>query len=96
MYQENILRMADALLKLNNREEMLSFLDDLCTIQELKSMAQRYEVAELLEKKLTYTVISEQTGASTATISRVNRALVYGADGYKTVLERMKKEEEQA
>lgn len=96
MYQENILRMADALLKLNTREEMLSFLDDLCTIQELKSMAQRYEVAELLEKKLTYTVISEQTGASTATISRVNRALVYGADGYKTVLERMKKEEEQA
>lgn len=96
MYQENILRMADALLKLNTREEMLSFLDDLCTIQELKSMAQRYEVAELLEKKLTYAVISEQTGASTATISRVNRALVYGADGYKTVLERMKKEEEQA
>ena len=96
MYQENILRMSDALLKLNTREEMLSFLDDLCTIQELKSMAQRYEVAELLEKKLTYAVISEQTGASTATISRVNRALVYGADGYKTVLERMKKEEEQA
>lgn len=50
MYQENILCMADALLKLNTREEMLSFLDDLCTIQELKRMAQRYEVAELLEK----------------------------------------------
>ncbi|MBR0320245.1 MAG: TrpR YerC/YecD [Clostridia bacterium] len=94
MITENICRMADALLTLKNREEMLSFLEDLCTIQELKSMAQRYEVAELLEKKWTYAVISEQTGASTATISRVNRALVYGAEGYKVALERMKQEED--
>lgn len=94
MINNEIICLADALLTLENREEMLAFLEDLCTIQELKSMAQRYEVAQLLEKKLTYSVISEQTGASTATISRVNRSLVYGANGYKVALERMKKEEE--
>lgn len=95
MQTETIVRLAQALLTLKTEEEMLAFLDDLCTIQELKSMAQRYEVAELLEKKLTYAVISEQTGASTATISRVNRSLVYGSEGYKKALERMKKEEDQ-
>jgi len=94
MINDEIICLADALLTLKTREEMLAFLEDLCTIQELKSMAQRYEVAQLLEKKLTYAVISEQTGASTATISRVNRSLVYGAQGYVKALERMKKEEE--
>ena len=94
MINNEIICLADALLTIETREEMLAFLEDLCTIQELKSMAQRYEVAQLLEKKLTYSVISEQTGASTATISRVNRSLVYGANGYKVALERMKKEEE--
>ena len=94
MINNEIICLADALLTIETREEMLAFLEDLCTIQELKSMAQRYEVAQLLEKKLTYAVISEQTGASTATISRVNRSLVYGANGYKVALERMKKEEE--
>ena len=94
MINDEIICLADALLTLKTREEMLAFLEDLCTIQELKSMAQRYEVAQLLEKKLTYAVISEQTGASTATISRVNRSLVYGANGYRVALERMQKEEE--
>ena len=94
MIRDEITVLAEALLTLENREEMCAFLEDLCTIQELKSMAQRYEVAQLLEQKWTYAVISEKTGASTATISRVNRALVYGADGYRTALERMKKEED--
>ena len=94
MMNQSISRLAKALLTLKTEEEMSAFLEDMCTIQELKSMAQRYEVAELLEKKWTYAVISEQTGASTATISRVNRALVYGAEGYKVALERMKQEED--
>lgn len=94
MIHDEIITLADALLALKTQDEMCAFLEDLCTIQELKSMAQRYEVAQMLEQKWTYAVISEKTGASTATISRVNRALVYGADGYKTALERMKKEED--
>ena len=94
MINDEIICLADALLTLKTREEMLAFLEDLCTIQELKSMAQRYEVAQLLEKKLTYAVISEQTGASTATISRINRCISYGSDGYNRILERLKSDEE--
>jgi TrpR-related protein YerC/YecD len=83
----------EAILLLKNREECYNFFEDLCTIAEIKALAQRLEVAKMLREKKTYTDICEQTGASTATISRVNRCLVYGADGYNLVLDRMKEKE---
>lgn len=83
-----------ALLSLQNEDECRDFLDDLCTITELKSMAQRLEVARLLDKKTVYTEIAEKTGASTATISRVGRSLNYGTDGYKLIIERLGEEDE--
>ena len=67
------------------------FFEDICTINELLSLSQRFEVASMLREKKTYLEIAEQTGASTATISRVNRSLNYGNDGYDMVLDRMKK-----
>lgn len=81
----------DALLSVKTREDMYAFLEDVCTIQELKSMAQRLEVAVLLKKDVPYTDIVSKTGVSTATISRVNRCLQYGADGYSLVLENLEK-----
>ena len=72
----------DAMLTLRTKEDFYKFFEDVCTIKELHAMAQRYEVALLLNQKLTYLDIAEKTGASTATISRVNRSLEYGADGY--------------
>ena len=81
-----------AVLLLNNEEDAYRFFEDICTIPEIKSISQRLEVAELLRKKETYQKIAEQTGASSATISRVNRALMYGADGYNRVLKEMEKE----
>ncbi|HHY18901.1 MAG TPA: hypothetical protein GX522_03300 [Firmicutes bacterium] len=82
----------EAILSLKNKDECYRFFEDIMTIAEIKAMAQRLAVARMLEKGETYTEISEQTGASTATISRVKRCLVYGADGYKLVLERLKEE----
>ena len=67
-----------------------SFFEDIATVNEIKSLAQRIQVAKLLSEKKTYTDIAEITGASTATISRVNRSLNYGSHGYKTILERLK------
>lgn len=81
-----------AVLLLKNEEDAYRFFEDICTIPEIKSISQRLEVAELLRKKETYQKIAEQTGASSATISRVNRALTYGADGYNRVLQEMEKE----
>ena len=81
--------LCDALLTLQTREECYSLFEDLCTISEIKSLAQRFQVAILLEKGHTYSEILNETGVSTATISRVKRCLDYGADGYKTVLSRM-------
>lgn len=75
-----------AVLQLHSTEEAYRFFEDLCTITELKSMAQRIEVAALLRQKETYQEIARKTGASTATVSRVSRALTYGADGYNRVL----------
>ncbi|WP_425058080.1 hypothetical protein SCACP_27280 [Sporomusa carbonis] len=75
-----------AILSLKNEEECYQFFEDVCTIGELKAMAQRLEVARLLQAGTTYDDIVAITGASTATISRVKRCLYYGADGYKTVL----------
>ena len=82
----------DAILKLENREECYKFFEDVCTINEILSFAQRMEVARMLIAGRTYLEISEETGASTATISRVNRSLTYGADGYKIVFDRMKED----
>ena len=81
-----------AIILLQDEEDAYRFFEDLCTIPEIKSISQRLEVAELLHKKETYQKIAEQTGASSATISRVNRALTYGADGYIRILEKMSKE----
>lgn len=89
-------RQTDLLMKpvmlLRDEEDAYRFFEDLCTIPEIKSISQRLEVAELLRKKETYQEIALQTGASSATISRVNRALNYGADGYNRVLSEMEKE----
>ncbi|NLC69597.1 MAG: hypothetical protein GX754_12625 [Clostridiaceae bacterium] len=82
-------RLFEAILLLKNREECYKFFEDICTIAEIKALAQRLEVARLLREKKTYNEISEATGASTATISRVNRCLNYGADGYNAILDRL-------
>jgi len=81
----------DAVLKLETSEECYRFFEDLCTIGELQAMAQRLDVAFALSKGITYHEIAESTGASTATISRINKCLVYGANGYSLILDRMKK-----
>ncbi|MGI6088613.1 YerC/YecD family TrpR-related protein [Bilifractor porci] len=78
-----------AILTLKNVEECYTFFEDACTINELLSISQRFEVAGMLREKKTYLEISKQTGASTATISRVNRSLTYGNDGYELVLKRL-------
>ena len=83
----------DAILSLETREECYNFFQDLCTISELRSMEQRYEVATLLNDGMIYNDILEKTGASSATISRVNRSLIYGNGGYESVLEKMKEKE---
>lgn len=87
-------RLCDAVLLLESREECYQFFEDVCTIGELKALAQRLEVARMLGGRHTYDEIVARTGASTATISRVKRCLNYGADGYKIVLERLKEAEE--
>lgn len=79
-----------AILALNSLEECRAFFQDLCTVSELRAMAQRLEVAQLLDDGLIYNDILQRTRASSATISRVNRALQYGADGYKAVLPKLK------
>ncbi len=85
----------DAILCLNTKEECYSFFEDLCTINELLSLSQRFDVATMLRDKCTYLDIAEKTGASTATISRVNRSLNYGNDGYEMIFERMGKRTEE-
>jgi TrpR-related protein YerC/YecD len=81
----------ETILMLETVEECKNFFDDLCTVSELRAMEQRYEVAKLLYDGMIYNEILERTGASSATISRVNRSLQYGADGYQVVFERRKK-----
>jgi TrpR-related protein YerC/YecD len=82
----------EAVLLLKNVDECYNFFEDVCTIAEIKAMAQRLEVAKMLRDGKTYTEICEKTGASTATISRVNRCLNYGADGYSLILNRLEEE----
>ena len=79
----------DAVLALENREECYRFFEDVCTVNELQALSQRFEVAHMLRNSRTYMDIAETTGASTATISRVNRSLNYGHDGYDMVLKRL-------
>lgn len=81
-----------AVLQLKTIDECYSFFEDLCTISELKSMSQRMEVALMLRDKMVYTDIAAKTGASTATISRVNKCINYGQDGYNLVIDRMRKD----
>ena len=83
-----------AIAALQNEEECRRFLEDLCTVSELKAMEQRMDVAMLLDDGLIYSEILERTGASSATISRVNRSLNYGYDGYKDVFARLTPEKE--
>ncbi len=83
-----------AILSLKNMDECRRFFQDLCTVSELRAMEQRMEVALLLDDGMIYNDILERTGASSATISRVNRALLYGADGYQTVIPRLKESRE--
>ncbi len=86
---EAVGRLFEAILCLQNKEECYTFFEDLCTVNELLSLSQRFEVASMLDDHKTYLEIAEKTGASTATISRVNRSLNYGNDGYDMVFKRM-------
>mgnify|MGYP001947133398 CR=1 FL=1 len=79
----------EAILKLETLEECYRFFEDICTIKEVQAIAQRLEVAKLLKENKTYNEIEDETGASTATISRINRALNYGVDGYNLVLKKL-------
>ena len=83
-----------AILSLKNEEECYNFFEDLCTVPELKAMSQRIVVAKMLTDKMVYSDIVAKTGASTATISRVNRSLIYGSDGYEMVFGRIFDEKE--
>jgi len=80
----------NAIMSLESREECYQFFDDLCTFGEIKAMAQRFRVAKLLTEGKTFTQISEEVGASSATITRVNKCITYGSEGYKLVLDRLK------
>lgn len=83
-----------AILKLETMEECYNFFEDLCTVTELKSISQRIVVARMLSEKRVYSDIVSETGASTATISRVNRSLNYGCDGYGVIFDRLRADEE--
>ena len=90
---ENAEMLYQAILSLSSPEECRAFFQDLCTVAELRAMEQRFEVAMLLSEGMIYNDILERTGASSATISRVNRSLQYGADGYQAVLPRIKEKQ---
>lgn len=79
----------DAILTLENREECYQFFDDLCTVNELQSLSQRLQVAKMIKQGYTYVTIEKESGASTATISRVKRSLQWGNDAYTMILERL-------
>ena len=89
---EELDELFSAILLLETKDECYRFFEDICTIAEIKAMAQRIAVAKMIQDGETYTEISEKTGASTATISRVKRSLHYGADGYNTILARLRDE----
>jgi len=90
---QDIEHLFEAILCLENKEECYKFFEDVCTIKELAAIAQRFEVAKMLREERTYLDIAKETGASTATISRVNRSLNYGNEGYDMVFARMQSNE---
>lgn len=90
IHTEAVNHLFDAILSLENKDECYAFFEDVCTVNEILSISQRFEVAKMLREGFTYLEISEKTGASTATISRVNRSLIYGSDGYDIVFKRIK------
>ncbi len=96
MHNEAVDGLFDAILTLRNRQECYDFFLDVCTMNEIASLSQRYEVAGMLRDKKTYLDISEKTGASTATISRVNRSLNYGNDGYRVVWDHLEEAKAEA
>ena len=92
LHTEAVDYLFDAILSLKGRDECYTFFEDVCTINEILSLSQRFEVAAMLRSGKTYLEIAEKTGASTATISRVNRSLNYGNDGYDMVFKRLNNE----
>jgi TrpR-related protein YerC/YecD len=88
-FKEDLDLLFETILKLENIEECYKFFEDIATINELKALSQRIQVAKMLKEKKIYTEIAENTGASTATISRVNKCLNYGEGGYRLVLDRL-------
>ena len=93
-HSESIEKLFDAILSLENKEECYAFFEDLLTVKEMQDMAQRMEVAVLLDQGLNYQQISKNVSVSTATISRVNKCLSYGSGGYRCVLDRLNNQEE--
>jgi len=85
-----------AILSLKTKEECYAFLEDICTIKEIQDISQRLSVARMLSKGISYTTICKETGASTATISRVSRCYEYGAGGYKNIIARLDEEHDNA
>ncbi len=90
IHTEALDELFEAILSLKDKEECYKFFEDVCTVNELSSLSQRFEVAHMLREDKTYLEIAKKTGASTATISRVNRSLNYGSDGYDMALSRIK------
>ena len=88
IHKEAVDQLFEAILTLNSKEECYSFFEDLCTVNELLAIAQRYEVAQMLAQSCPYLDIAHKTGASTATISRVNRSLNFGEGGYQITFAR--------
>ncbi len=93
LHTSSVEHLFDAILLLRNREECYRFFEDVCTVNEILDLAQRFDVACMLTEGKIYTEISSETGASTATISRVNKCLQYGSEGYRLVMDRLKEEE---
>ena len=93
IHSEEVDRLFQGILTLRNTEECYQFFEDVCTVNEILSLSQRFEVAAMLREKRTYLDIADKTGASTATISRVNRSLNYGRDGYDMVLGRLSEQD---
>ncbi len=91
-HTESVDTLVKGLLKLETEEECYAFLEDICTIKELQDLAQRFDVALKLSDGFNYNQVSKETGASSATISRVNKCLMYGNNGYKTIIDRLKEE----
>ena len=89
IHTEATIEFFKALLLLESEEDCRDFFEDICTVKELQDISQRLEVARMLDDGKSYQVVSKETGASTATISRVNRCLVYGSGGYKKILEKL-------